>query len=507
MLTDLSLIFYIHLLLKVLIANRGEIAVRIAKTCKKLNLIPCGVYSDADLHSLHIKQCKDAINIGGQLAQESYLDVHKIIDAAKKLGCDSIHPGYGFLAESQMFVEACTREGITFIGPSTKAMGLTGDKVKAKEVASKVSPVIIGKEVSNENDALDLSNSIGFPVILKAVEGGGGRGLRIVKTDDDLKQSFLSSKNESTLSFGSDRVYIEKYIEKPRHIEVQILADHHSNIIHLGERDCSIQRRHQKLIEETPSPALTNEQRSKITETAKNIIKEIGYDNAGTVEFLFKDGKFYFMEVNARIQVEHPITEEVTGIDIVEQQLRIASDVGLSINQKDVKNKGHAIECRINAEHPISFVPYPGTINKFFPPQGKDIRVDTALYPGYSIPIFYDSLISKLICFGNSRSEAIEKMKSSLSSFRISGVPSTIPFHISALNDIRFVEGQYDTSFVDDMKIYTDKIGEMAAAIFTQYPKKIQFLKADKEKDDKWMRNRLDWISAFDIQRNLSKWR
>jgi acetyl/propionyl-CoA carboxylase alpha subunit len=213
------------------------------------------------------------------------------------------------------------------------------------------------------------------------------------------------------------------------------------------------------------------------------------------------------MEVNARIQVEHPITEEVTGIDIVEQQLRIASDVGLSINQKDVKNKGHAIECRINAEHPISFVPYPGTINKFFPPQGKDIRVDTALYPGYSIPIFYDSLISKLICFGNSRSEAIEKMKSSLSSFRISGVPSTIPFHISALNDIRFVEGQYDTSFVDDMKIYTDKIGEMAAAIFTQYPKKIQFLKADKENDDKWMRNRLDWISAFDIQRNLSKWR
>jgi acetyl/propionyl-CoA carboxylase alpha subunit len=385
-------------------------------------------------------------------------------------------------------------------------MGLTGDKVKAKEVASKVSPVIIGKEVSKENDALDLSNSIGFPVILKAVEGGGGRGLRIVKTADELKQAFLSSKNESTLSFGSDRVYIEKYIEKPRHIEVQILADH-SNIIHLGERDCSIQRRHQKLIEETPSPALTNEQRSKVTETAKNIIKEIGYDNAGTVEFLFKGGKFYFMEVNARIQVEHPITEEVTGIDIVEQQLRIASDDGLSINQKDIKTKGHAIECRINAEHPINFVPYPGTVKKFFPPQGKDIRVDTALYPGYSIPIFYDSLISKLICFGNSRSEAIERMKSSLSSFRISGIPSTIPFHISALNDRRFVEGKYDTSFVDEMKIYTDKTGEMAAAIFTEFPKKIQFLKTEEEKDDKWMRNRLEWISAFDIQRNLSKWR
>jgi acetyl-CoA carboxylase biotin carboxylase subunit len=507
MLTDLCLIFYILLLLKVLIANRGEIAVRIAKTCKKLNLIPCGVYSDADLHSLHIKQCKDAINIGGQLPQESYLDIYKIINAAKKLGCDSIHPGYGFLAESRNFVETCTREGITFIGPSTKVMGLTGDKVKAKEVASKVSPVINGKEVSTENDALNLSNSIGFPVILKAVEGGGGRGLRIVKTADELKQAFLSSKNESTLSFGSDRIYIEKYIEKPRHIEVQILADYHSNIVHLGERDCSIQRRHQKLIEETPSPALTNEQRSKITETAKNIIKEIGYNNAGTVEFLFKDGEFYFMEVNARIQVEHPITEEVTGIDIVEQQLRIASDDVLSINQKDIKTKGHAIECRINAEHPISFVPYPGTVKKFFPPQDKDIRVDTALYPGYSIPIYYDSLISKLICFGNTRSEAIEKMKSSLSSFRISGVPSTIPFHISALNDRRFVEGQYDTSFVDEMKIYTDRTGEMAAAIFAEYPKKIQFLKTDEEMDDKWIRNRLDWISAFDIQRNLSRWR
>ncbi len=506
MLTDLSLIFNILLLLKILIANRGEIAVRIAKTCKKLNLIPYGVYSDADLHSLHIKQCKDAINIGGQLPQESYLDIYKIIDAAKKLGCDSIHPGYGFLAESRNFAEICKREGITFIGPSIKAMGLTGDKVKAKEVASKVSPVIIGKEVSNENDALDLSNSIGFPVILKAVEGGGGRGLRIVKTVDELKQAFLSSKNEATLSFGSDRIYIEKYIEKPRHIEVQILADH-SNIVHLGERDCSIQRRHQKLIEETPSPALTNVQRTKITESAKNIIKEIGYNNAGTVEFLFKDGEFYFMEVNARIQVEHPITEEVTGIDIVEQQLRIASGDGLSINQKDIKIKGHAIECRINAEHPISFVPYPGIVKKFFPPQDKDIRVDTALYSGYSIPIFYDSLISKLICFGNSRSEVIEKMKSSLSLFRISGVPSTIPFHISALNDRRFVEGQYDTSFIDELKIYTDKNGEMAAAIFTEFPKKIQFLKNDEERDDKWMRNRLDWISAFDIQRNLSKWR
>ena len=342
--------------------------------------------------------------------------------------------------------------------------------------------------------------------MLKAVEGGGGRGLRIVKNADDLKQAFLSSKTESNLSFGSDRIYIEKYIEKPRHIEVQILSDH-SNIVHLGERECSIQRRHQKLIEETPSPALTKDQRDEMTEIAKNIIKEIEYNNAGTIEFLLKDGKFYFMEVNARIQVEHPITEQVTGIDIVEQQLCIASNEGLSINQEDIKTKGHAIECRINAEHPINFVPYPGTVKKFFPPQGKDIRVDTALFSGYSIPIFYDSLISKLICFGNTRSEAIEKMKSSLLSFRISGVPSTIPFHISALNDRRFVEGQYDTSFVDEMKRYTEKTGEMAAAVFIEYPRKIQFVKAGEVTHDNWMRNRLDWISAFDIQRNLSKWR
>jgi acetyl-CoA carboxylase, biotin carboxylase subunit len=493
-------------LLKILIANRGEIAVRIAKTCNKLNLTPYGIYSDADQHSLHIKQCQDTINIGGHFPQESYLNINKIIYAAKKLGCDSIHPGYGFLSENSIFAAICEREGFTFIGPSIKALDLTGDKVKAKEVASKVSPVILGKEVSNENDALDFSDNIGFPVMLKAVEGGGGRGLRIVKNVDDLKQAFLSSKTESNLSFGSDRVYIEKYIEKPRHIEVQILSDN-SNIVHLGERECSIQRRHQKLIEETPSPALTKDQRDKITEIAKNIIKEMEYNNAGTIEFLFKDGKFYFMEVNARIQVEHPITEEVTGIDIVEQQLRIASDEGLSINQEDIKTKGHAIECRINAEHPINFVPYPGTIKKFFPPQGKDIRVDTALFSGYSIPIFYDSLISKLICFGNTRNEAIEKMKSSLLSFRISGVPSTIPFHISALNDRRFVEGQYDTSFVDEMKRYTEKTGEMAAAVFIEYPRKIQFVKAGEVTHDNWMRNRLDWISAFDIQRNLSKWR
>lgn len=491
---------------KILIANRGEIAIRIAQTCKKLNLIPCGIYSDADQNSLHLKHCKDAINIGGRLPQESYLDIAKIIDAAKKLDCNSIHPGYGFLSENQNFVKICTREGIIFIGPSTEAMGLTGDKVKAKKIASKVAPVIEGREVSNEIDALALSENIGFPVILKAVEGGGGRGLRIVKAIDELKQAFLSSKNESVLSFGSDRIYIEKYIENPRHIEVQILSDN-SNLVHLGERECSIQRRNQKLIEETPSPALSQEKRNQITDIAKNIIKEMEYDNAGTVEFLFKNGEFYFMEVNARIQVEHPITEVVTGIDIVEQQIHIARGDGLLINQKDINFTGHAIECRINAEHPLSFVPYPGTVKKFIPPEGTNIRVDTALYSGYSIPIFYDSLISKLICFGHSRNEVIERMKNALLSFRISGIPSTIPFHISAMNDKRFVDGKYDTSFIDNMKTFSEKKGEIAAAIFAEIPKKLQYLKTDeKYSQDKWLINRLDWISKYNIERNLSVW-
>jgi acetyl-CoA carboxylase biotin carboxylase subunit len=491
---------------KILIANRGEIVIRIAKTCKKLNLCPYGIYSDVDRNSLHIKHCKDAINIGGRLPQESYLDIVKIIEAAKKLDCDSIHPGYGFLSENQNFAKICKREGIIFIGPSIEAMGLTGDKVKAKKIASTVAPVIEGREVSNERDALSLSTNIGFPVILKAVEGGGGRGLRVVKTIDELKQAFVSAKKESLLGFGSDRIYIEKFIENPRHIEVQILSDK-STILHLGERECSIQRRHQKLIEETPSPALSDDKRNQITEIAKNIIKELEYDNAGTVEFLFKNGEFYFMEVNARIQVEHPITEVVTGIDIVEQQIHIATGDGLLINQNDISFKGHAIECRINAEHPLSFVPYPGIVKKFIPPEGTNIRVDTALYTGYSIPIFYDSLISKLICFGSSRNEAIEKMKNSLLTFRISGIPSTIPFHISALNDKRFVDGKYDTSFIDKMKTFSDKKGEIAAAIFAEVPKKLQFLKTDEKiNEDKWLKNRLDWISKYDIERNLSVW-
>jgi acetyl-CoA carboxylase biotin carboxylase subunit len=484
----------------VLIANRGEIVLRVARTCRKLGLKPFGIYSDPDKNSLHIKYCEQALNIGGSLPQDSYLRVDKVIDAAKKFGCDFIHPGYGFLSENPNFAELCKKEGLIFIGPPHEAMNISGDKVQARKVASKVAPVVHGVEVVDENDAIREAEKIGYPVMLKAVEGGGGRGLRIIKCQEELKKSFISSKNEAMVGFGSDRLYIEQYIENPRHIEVQILADN-SNVIHLGERECSIQRRHQKLIEETPSPALTSEMRSKITQTAIAIMKEIGYENAGTVEFLFKEGKFYFMEVNARIQVEHPITEAVTGVDIVEQQLHIALGNGLSIKQDNIKPIGHAIECRINAEHPISFVPFAGVVKKFITSQEDrgDVRIDTALYSGYSIPVFYDSLIAKLICFGNDRAETIEKMKHALLSFIISGIPSTIPFHLSALNDKRFVDGSYDTSFVNEMKRFSSKDGELAAAILSLLPKRIEFLKGQEKEEDPWMRSRFDWVDVFDI--------
>jgi acetyl-CoA carboxylase biotin carboxylase subunit len=486
---------------KLLVANRGEIAMRVARTCTRMGIKPCAIYSDADKNSLHVKYCDESINIGGSMPSESYLKPDKVIEAAKRLGCDLIHPGYGFLSENPKFAEICKKEGLVFVGPPVEAMNVSGEKTKARKIASKVSPVVDGEEISNEAQAITLAEKIGYPVILKAVEGGGGRGLRIVNSSEELSRALVSSINESTISFGSDRIYVEKYVQNPRHIEVQILADNLS-IIQLGERECSIQRRHQKLIEESPSAALTSEMRSRITRTAIEVMKEIGYQNAGTVEFLFKDGKFYFMEVNARIQVEHPVTEAVTGVDIVEQQINIALGNGLSTRQEDIKIRGHAIECRINTEHPLSFVPFAGTVKKFVIPTGDGIRVDTALYSGYSIPVFYDSLIAKVICYGNNRIEAIEKMKTSLKSFRISGTPSTIPFHMSALNDKRFVEGRYDTSFIDKMASFSSKDGEIAAAIFYVLPKRTKFIKAEENQQDPWMKSKFDWIGTSDILYN-----
>jgi len=497
---------------KVLIANRGEIAVRIAKTCKKIGVRPCGIYSEADKESLHIKYCDETINIGGSIPLESYLVVDKVIEAANQLGCDMIHPGYGFLSESPKFAERCKREGLVFVGPSADVMAISGDKVEARKAASRIASVVQGGEVSNEKEAYSLVDKIGFPVILKAVEGGGGRGLRILRSAEELHERLASAQSESMMSFGSKRVYIEQYLENPKHIEVQIIADS-SDVIQLGERECSIQRRYQKLIEETPSPGLKDEMRQDILYKAVSIMKEIGYDNAGTVEFLFKGNKYYFMEINARIQVEHPITELVTGVDIVEQQLRAALGQGLSVKQETISSKGHAIECRINAEHPASFAPVSGKVNKFVCPSGEGIRVDSALYSGYSIPQFYDSLIAKLICHGSDRKEAIERMNSALSAFRISGIPTSIPFHISALRDNRFVDGTYNTSFAENVKFYSSKSGELAAAILAAISRgtrpKMIYMKQDLHKgDDPWNVSRFDWANPYDthLPSPASRW-
>ncbi len=440
--------------------------IRVAKTCRKLGYSPCGIYSDADKDNLHIKHCDSVENIGGNLPNESYLNMIKIIDAARKMDCTFIHPGYGFLAEKSEFANLCNKEGLVFIGPSADVLKISGDKVLAKEILSNVATTIKGKEVSDINEALEFAEELGYPVIIKAAKGGGGRGLQIIDTPQQLTKLLKFSIREALLSFGSGRVYLEKYVQNPRHIEVQIIGDH-SRVIHLGERECTIQRRHQKLIEETPSPALDDAARENLVKTAVEIMEKIRYDNAGTVEFLLKNGSFYFMEINSRIQVEHPITEAVTGIDIVEQQLNISCRGGMTLEQNDIKAGGHAIECRINAEHPISFTPYPGLVKNYTPPiDSQNIRIDSSLYTGYSIPPFYDSLIAKVIVRAENRKEAIEKMKNALLSFRISGIPSTIPFHLSALNDDRFLTGNYDTAFVEKMKSYSEKDGEIAAIVF-----------------------------------------
>ena len=489
---------------KVLIANRGEIAIRVANACKMIGLRPCGIYSDPDKESLHVKYCSEAINIGGSSPLESYLVIDKVIQAANQLGCEMIHPGYGFLSESPNFAKRCNEEGIIFVGPSADVMAISGDKVKARSAASKVTSVVEGDEVSSEEEALSLIDKIGFPVILKAVEGGGGRGLRILRSNAEVHGRFASAQAESMMSFGSGRVYIEQYLENPKHIEVQIVADS-SNVVQLGERECSVQRRHQKLIEETPSPALTKKLRDDILCKAVSIMKEINYDNAGTVEFLLKGDKFFFMEINARVQVEHPITEVVTGVDIVEQQLRVASGQGLSMQQEEIVSKGHAIECRINAEHPVSFAPVSGLVKEFVPPKGQEIRVDTALYSGYLIPQFYDSLIAKLISHGNNRMDAIDRMIFALSTSRISGIPTSIPFHISALRDASFLGGTYDTSFIEKVKPFSSKEGELAAAILSLIPRRTRFRmeylidEESKTHQDAWNLSRYDWADPYDV--------
>jgi len=440
---------------KILIANRGEIALRIIRTCKELGIKTVAVYSEADRYSLHVRFADEAVCIGPGPSKESYLNIPRIIAAAEITNAEAIHPGYGFLAENAMFAEICESSGIKFIGPTPDAIEAMGDKALAKETMRKAGvPVIPGSDgvVETLEQAREIANEIGYPIMLKAAAGGGGKGMRMVRNNEELENAWQTARAEAEAAFGNPAVYIEKFIEKPRHIEIQILADEHGNVIHLGERDCSIQRRHQKLIEESPSPIVTPKLREAMGQAAVKGAKSVKYRNAGTIEFLVdKDGNFYFMEMNTRIQVEHPVTEMVYGIDIVREQIRIASGEKLGIKQKQIKPNGHAIECRINAEDPFNgFRPSPGKITALHFPGGFGVRVDSHIYQEYVVPPYYDSMIAKLIVHAKNRDEAIARMLRALDEFVIEGVHTTIPFHIKILNSPQFRSGvDYDTKYID----------------------------------------------------------
>lgn len=441
---------------KILVANRGEIALRIIRAAHELDIKTVAVFSEVDSESLHARLANEAVCIGPAPSKDSYLNITRIISAAEITGAKAIHPGYGFLAENPEFAEICESCGITFIGPRPDHIRAMGDKIKAKETMEKAGlPGIPGSHGSIENirDARKLAKGIGFPMILKAAAGGGGKGMRIARDDEELDVGFRIAQAEARAAFGDSRVYLEKFIQRPRHIEVQILGDSHGTVAALGERECSIQRRHQKLIEESPSPAVNAELRAELQRSALKAAKSIEYLSAGTIEFLMdQQGNYYFMEMNTRIQVEHPVTEMVTGVDIVKEQIRIARGEKIAFNQQDFKLRGHAIECRINAEDPKrNFVPVPGKISFFHMPQGIGVRFDTHIFAGHVIPSHYDSLIGKLICHGNSRDEAIARMKRALEEIVIEGIETTIPFHRKILNHPKYMSGDISTNFIEEM--------------------------------------------------------
>ena len=449
---------------KVLIANRGEIAVRIIRACRELGLQTVAVYSTADKNALHAEIADEAVCIGPAPSKDSYLNMRAIISACEITGADAVHPGFGFLSENADFARICEKCGITFIGPRAESIEMLGDKANAKESMKEAGvPVIMGSDgaIASFPAAHTLANELGYPVLVKASAGGGGRGIRVVNDDDELESQMIAAKQEALSCFGNDEIYIEKFIQNPKHIEIQILADNYGNVISLGERDCSMQRRNQKVLEESPSPAdfMTQELREKMGKAACAAAKVCGYRNAGTIEFLVdKDGNFYFMEMNTRIQVEHPITEAVTGIDIVKQQLLIASGEKLSIKQEDVKLNGHAIECRINAEDPLNdFRPSPGVIKSLFIPGGPGVRIDSAVYQGYEIPPYYDSMIAKLIVYGKDREEAIAKMNWALSEFIVDGVSTNVDFQLKLIRTKEFLEGNYDNGFLNRTDILHDE--------------------------------------------------
>ncbi|MGZ8830653.1 MAG: acetyl-CoA carboxylase biotin carboxylase subunit [Thermoanaerobaculia bacterium] len=440
---------------KVLIANRGEIALRVILACKELGLKTVAVHSEADRDSLHVRYADDDVCIGPALSRQSYLNISSIIAAAEITGADAIHPGYGFLSENPAFAEIVNECQLTFIGPTPEAIRLMGDKSKARETAVKAGvPIIPGSPgpVRSTDEARQVARSIGYPVILKAAAGGGGRGMRICSSDEEIENAFETARSEAERAFGVADVYLEKYLEHPRHIEIQVFGDTHGRIVSLGERECSIQRRHQKLLEESPSPIIDEAMRKRMGEAAIRLCQFVGYVNAGTVEFLYQDGEFYFMEMNTRIQVEHPVTEEVTGMDLVKEQIRVAGGEKLSVPEGDFRLRGHAMEFRINAEDPVTFAPNPGKIREFHLPGGPGVRVDTAAYRDYVIPPHYDSLIAKLIVRGKNRGETIARGKRALEQFIIEGVKTTMPLHRAILNDPRFVRGDISTRFMESFE-------------------------------------------------------
>jgi acetyl-CoA carboxylase biotin carboxylase subunit len=437
---------------KILIANRGEIALRVIRTCREMGIKTVAVYSTADIDSLHVKFADEAICIGPPQSKESYLNIPRIIAAAELTNADAIHPGYGFLAENAGFSEICSDSKIKFIGPSPQMINSMGDKAFAKDTMRKSNvPVVPGSDgiVATADEAKIIAREAGYPVLIKATAGGGGKGMRVVKNEEELESNFDMAASEALNAFGNGAVYIEKFVENPRHIEIQVLGDQYGNCVHLGERDCTIQRRHQKLIEETPSPFITDEVREAMGHAAVKGAKSVGYEGAGTVEFIVdKNKNFYFMEMNTRIQVEHPVTEQVTGVDLIREQINVAA--GNKIKIRKVKRQGHSIECRINAENPErNFAPSPGRITTFHVPGGLGIRVDTHAYATYVIPPYYDSMIAKLIVTADTRDEAIAKMSRGLEEFIIEGIHTTIPFHKKVMHHEKFIEGDYDTSFIE----------------------------------------------------------
>ncbi len=437
---------------KILIANRGEIALRVLRACKELGIQTVVVHSTADADAMHVRLADESVCIGPPAARDSYLNIHQIVAACEITGADAVHPGYGFLSENAKFADILQAHGITFIGPSGDHIRIMGDKIEAKRTAKRLGiPVVPGSDgaVTEDREARRIAAEIGYPVIIKASAGGGGRGMKVARTEADLEIALQTARSEAGAAFGDDAVYIEKYLEKPRHIEVQVFGDGMGKGIHLGERDCSLQRRHQKVWEEAPSPALNAEERERIGATCAKAIADLGYSGAGTIEFLYEDGEFYFIEMNTRLQVEHPVTEAITGIDLVHEQIRVASGAGLSVTQDEVRFSGHAIECRINAEDPRTFAPSPGTITHFHTPGGLGIRVDSGVYSGYRIPPYYDSLIGKLIVHGRNRVECMMRLRRALDEFVVDGIKTTLPLFRDLVGNPDIANGDYDIHWLE----------------------------------------------------------